>query len=263
MHISRLQILSLATIALLTGSCKKESNDHSDVTFTNQMSEKVTLDIYSSEKDYAGNSNIMLRKVLSPNENTILPGSTFKSGSAYFMDWYTNDLKHHNWFNDNYPVASTATQVKFTPVAGNNTYYIKPQAAAGARSVFLKGGISSSRWTAVGVYAYSKNTGYVSYWDNLSPKERFREVTVNKNFTINYSYQNESGNVITENADFRVHATEQAYIEIMDASKQADGYMATGRLPAQDGSEYLSSSDDSLMALLPHSDYYFLMVRTQ
>src|SRR5688572_20985842 len=85
MHTVRLHILCLSFLAIAAGSCKKDPKDNTEVTFTNQTSEKVTLDIYVSENDYGSNSNVMLRKVLSPNENTLLPGSTFNSGGTFYM----------------------------------------------------------------------------------------------------------------------------------------------------------------------------------
>lgn len=251
---------TLAVICLLMGSCKKEGKDNTEVSFTNQLSEKVTLDIYVSADDYAKSNNVMLRKVLAPNENTTLPGNTFANGTTYYMDWYSDNFYYNNWFNDTYPVGTS--RVTFKPVPGNNTYYIKQEFAGSARSIYLANNAASSKWSTVNVYAYSKNTGYVSHWQNLTPQEKYREVTVNKNFTVIYNHQNESGKIITDMIDFKVHNSKEAYIELMDANMQTVGYMITGKLPASDGSEYISNSPDSVMALFPDSDFLFLMVRS-
>lgn len=261
MNQSRIMVLLLASTFLFAESCKKKEDDNTDVTFTNQLSEKVTLDIYSSADDYAKGNNLVLRKVLSAKENTILPGSTFAAGSSYYMDWYSDGMQYNNWFNDKFPVGGST--VAFKPVPGSNTYYMKTEFANHARATFLPGNAVSSKWTAVNVYAYSKTTGYISYWQNLSPQEKYREVTVNKNFTATYNHQNTDGKIVTDVIDFKVHASTEGYIELMDANMQSLGSMVTGNLPASDGSEYTSTSVDSVMALFPDSDYSFLMVKSQ
>lgn len=262
MNLQRLTALAVAVV-IFGSSCKKEKNENRDVTFANQLSEKVTLDIYSSEKDYAANGNVVLRKVLPAGENTIIPGSTFADGATYYMDWYSDDYYYHNWFNDALP-ANTNSQVAFKPEPGNNTYYMQPMASGNARKTFLPGESVSSKWTAVNVYLYSKNTGYVSYWQQLTSQERFREITVNKDFKGTYRHQDSSGSILTETMDFMVHNSKEAYIEFRDVNKQILGSAVAGRLPSEDGTEYISSSTDSVMIQFPDKEsFYFLMTKGQ
>jgi hypothetical protein len=261
MYQSRITILTILLFVMTAGSCKKEDKDNTDVTFTNNLSEKVTLDIYASEEDYASGNNRLLRKTLNAQENTVLPGNTFKTGQTYYMDWYSDKYYYHNWFNDNYPVGKS--KVMFKPVPGNNTYYFNHESSGGARAVFLQDNKTSSRWTAVTAFTHSSSTGYIDYWSQLSADERYREVTVNKNFKVLYSHKDNTGKLLNDEISFMVHNTKEPYIEMMDASSQSAGSLILGSLPSADGSEHISESQDSLMALFPDSDFYFLMVRSQ
>jgi hypothetical protein len=246
----------LALTCLFLDSCRKKEKDNTEVTFVNSVNAQVTLDIYKNATDYSNAAPVMLRKSLQPNESTILPGSTFAAGQTYYMDWYTDDYRYNNWFNDNY--SQGQVQVAFKPVAGNNTYYLRPQFKNINRIVYLNKTANSTKWKAIG--AYTKSTEYIAMWSLLPEHERFRELTLKKGFTASYDYKNTSGTVVTDQLDFFVHNSERAYIEFVK-NGQTEGQMISGELPTGTPPNYTSTATDTIMALLPNSDYYFMMVR--
>lgn len=257
---NRIYIIFLTLLCLTTAfGCKKPTKENTDVTFVNHLSKKVTLDIYSSFNDYAKGTNILLRKTLSGNEKTIIEGSNFKTGATYYMDWYTDDMKSNNWFNDAYP--STGTKVAFSPKVGGNTYYIESGYGGPGRSTFLSLATNSSSWRAVNAYLYSGSTGYVSYWNMIPETEKYHIITVSKDFKALYNHKNGDGTIVTDNIDVNVHNFENAYIEFMDITGNSIGSLMGGKSPLGAPPEYKTSSTDTVMALLPNSDYYFLMIK--
>jgi hypothetical protein len=257
MHNLRILIIAILFGVIFT-ACKKSSKDNTDVTFVNNVSKDVTVDIYSNIEDYTSNANVFLRKVLQPGEKSILPGNTFKTGQTYYMDWYTDDYYYTNWFNDTYSVGNTSVAIK--PVTNNNTYYCNPEFQGTGRITFLNKTASSTVWRAVGAYTEG-SSGYIAHWNDLNANEQYREVTVSKNFTAQYNYKDASGNIVTNQLSFMVHNSKDAYIEFMGADGKSQGYISAGRLPTSTKPEYASTATDSVMAYLPNSDLYFLMVR--
>ena len=257
MHNIRIAIAAILFFSAIA-ACKKDDKDYSDVTFVNNVSKEVTLDIYDAADKYASSTGVFLRKTLQPGEKAILPGNTFAKNQTYYMDWYTDDYYYTNWFNDNYSVGNT--QVAIKPVTGNNTYYVNPQFQGNSRIVFMNKTGTSSTWRAVGAYAEYQG-GYVPHWTDLDANGQYREVIVNKDFIAKYNYKDNSGNVITEDLAFKVHNSKDAYIEFMTADNKSLGSMIAGRLATSSKPNYTSTATDSVMAYLPNSDYYFLMVR--
>lgn len=248
----------LFILLLSLGSCKKKSNDYTDVTFVNQLDKKVTLDIYRSMDDYNAGTPVLLRKTLAANEKLILPGNTFTAGAAYYMDWYTDDLYRSNWFNDNY--AQPGAQVMFTPRVGSNTYNISKGLQGNNRAAYLNGG-SNTSWVAIDAYSYSAATGYISYWSHFSNFEKYHQIKINKNFIANYSYRDTTGKTITTDLAFKVQNSEDPYIEFMDNGGSSLGSMFGGKLPTSTPPDYTSHAVDTVLALFPNSPYYFMMVR--
>lgn len=257
---NRKHIILLTLLCLIAGwGCKKKPKDNTEVTFVNRLSKKVTLDIYKSFDDYSNGTNVMLRKTISANEKSIIPGSSFNIGSTYYMDWYTDDLKNNNWFNDAYP--STGTKIAFAPKPGGNTYYIEPGYGGPGRKTFLDVSTNTTSWRAVNAYLFSSSTGYVSYWGMITENERYQRITVLKNFKAAYNHKRGDGTSVTDSMDVKVHNFENAYIEFMDLSGQSLGSLSGGKSPAGTPPDYATSSTDSVIALLPNSDYYFLMIK--
>lgn len=240
-------------------SCKKKTTDNTDVTIVNRIDKSVTVSIYPTMDDYNNTTNVVVRKVIPANSNEIISANTLAAGKTYYMDWHTDNYYQTNWFNDKYPQAGA--QVAITPVPGNNTYYTEPSFAGNARTIYLAKSGSSSRWHAVNAYMYSQSTGYVSFWSSLSANERFQEVTIHKNFIADYNHKNASGTTVTDYLPFKVMRTEDAYIEFKASGDSSLGQMVSGMLPTAAAPSYKSSSKDTVLALLPNSDYYFMMVR--
>lgn len=259
MYRSRILLSALLLSAVAIGGCKKEEKDLSEITLTNNLSEKVTMDVYASFEDYAGNKSPLMRKTLEAGGNTVLPGGTLNDGTTYYMDWYTDDYFYNNWFNDKYPVGKA--RIEFKPQPGSNTYYFSHDNSGKARSVFLRTG-TSSRWTAINAYTNSATDGYVAVWQSISPDERYRDITVKKDFTVNYTYKNSAGTT-TDDLAFMVHNTKDAYIELMNSYGESAGSLIGGELPAPDGGVYKTETSDTVLALFPDSEYYYLMVRSQ
>lgn len=253
--------LTLLMAATVSFGCKKKGTDNTDVTFVNQLSKEVVLTIYPSAGDYNNATNPAQRKVIPANDKLIIPGNSFNTGQTYYMDWYTDDLQQSNWFNDNY--AQPGVQVAFTPKPGSNTYYTNPAYKGISRITFLATDDKFSRWHAVNAFLYSGSTGYVSQWSSMTDLEKFREITVHKNFTADYSYKNAPGNPTTDNIAFKVMPSEHAYIEFMDSKGNSAGSMVSGTLPTAAAPDYKAITRDTVMALFPNSEYSFMMVRDQ
>jgi len=241
-----------AFLAIVTG-CKKNDTTR-DYNFTNNINKVVTLDIYTSAEDYAHNTNVMLRKTLQPNETTTLAASTFKSGSTYYMDYYTDDFVYNNWFNINFPADGTSPVIH--PSSSNTAFYVKPDFHNANRVAFLKGNQDSTHWVAIGAYLESNN-GYVDEWASLGNNGQYRELTVRKDFNASYSYKDASGNIQVDTLGFLVHNANVPYLEFVNAAGVSQGSMIGSQFPDNPN----STATDRMMVLLPNSEMYFLMVR--
>jgi len=255
MSTSRL-ILFFALIAFV--SCKKKKADDT-ISFNNRLDKQVTVTVYPTMTDYANNTNPVMRKVVKGGEILTLPANSLVSGRTYYMDWYTDDFYTNNWFNDAFP--QPYTQVAFTPSNNNSSFYFDPGFTGYARKTYLATNDLFSNWHAVNAYMEDTSEGYHSFWSTMSENERYKTITVTKGFNAFYSYKNALGTMVTDTLNFKVHRTEEAYIEFMNSKGQTLGSMATGRLPTGVAPDYKSSSKDSVLAYLPNSDYYFLMVK--
>ncbi len=253
------KIIVALLCAAAIASCKKSTNDNTDVTIVNRVDKSVTVSIYPTMDDYNNATNAVVRKVVGANANEVISGNMFTPGKTYYMDWHTDSYYQTNWFNDKYP--QSGAQVAITPVAGNNTYYTEPSFTGNARTVYLSKSASSTKWHAVNAYMYSQSTGYVSFWSNLSVNERYHEVTIHKNFIADYNHKNSSGTTLTDYLPFKVMRTDEAFIEFKASGDSSLGQMVSGTLPTAPPPSYRSNSKDTVMALLPNSDYYFMMVK--
>ncbi|HLO71643.1 MAG TPA: hypothetical protein VK167_12275 [Flavipsychrobacter sp.] len=251
-------IAALLCAAVLI-SCKKKTTDNTDITIVNRIDKSVTVSIYPTMDDYNNATNVVVRKVVGASSNEIIPGNTLTAGKTYYMDWHTDNYYQTNWFNDKYP--QSGSQVAITPVPGNNTYYTEPSFTGNARTVYLAKNGTSSKWLAVNAYMFSSRTGYVSFWSNLSANERYHEITIHKNFIADYSHKNSAGTTVTDYISFKVMRTEDAFIEFKASGDSSLGQMISGTLPTAAPPTYKSNSKDTVMALLPNSEYYFMMVR--
>lgn len=247
----------LMCCGLFVTSCRKK-NDHTDVTFVNQVNKIITLDIYSSAADYNMGTNRLIRKALQPNEVLVMSKDLLASGKTYYADWYDDDHYYNNWFNELYMPKEAFTV--FKPVPGSNTYYLKNSFKGKAAISFLNND-TATRWKAMDVFVGNHNIGYTSIWSQLQDYEKYREVVIHRNFIADYSYKNVSGSIVTQQYNINVHNTEDAYIEFMNTAEVSDGYMQGGFLPTSTQPNYTSSSIDTVMGLLPASDYTFMMVR--
>lgn len=241
----------LVYFTLLTG-CKKDTVR--DYSITNNINKVVTLDIYTSAVDYANNSNLVMRKTLQPNETTTLAASTFKSGSTYYMDYYTDDFGYNNWFNLNFPADGT-TPV-FHPSSSNTAFYVKPDYHNANRAAFLNGNQTSTTWVAIGAYL-EDNNGYVDEWASLGSNGQYRQLTIRKDFNAIYSYKDASGNTQADTLSFLVHNANVPYLEFINGAGVNQGSMIGSQFPDKPS----GTSTDSMMVLLPNSEMYFLMVR--
>lgn len=251
-------IAALFCTTVLLG-CKKKTTDNTDITIVNRVDKSVTVSIYPTMDDYNNATNVVVRKVIAASSNEVIPGNTLVAGKTYYMDWHTDNYYQTNWFNDKYP--QSGAQVAITPVPGNNTYYTEPSFSGNARTIFLAKSATSTKWHAVNAYMYSQSTGYVSFWNNLSANERTHEITIHKNFIADYSHKNSSGASVTDYLPFKVMRTDDAFIEFRASGDSSLGQMVSGTLPTGMPPSYKSNSKDTVMALLPNSDYYFMMVR--
>lgn len=256
---NKIYALALGALIAFSGCSKKEGKDNTALTFNNRVNKDVVLSVYRSMGDYGNNVNPLVRKVLKGGTVTTIPASEIPLGKTYYMDWHTDDYYYSNWFNDMYP--QNGAQVAFLPSEGNNTYFIESTFTGYARQAFLKTDDLSSKWRAVDAYLVSASTGYVSFWGSMSEAEKYKELTVHKNFTADFTYRNGSGQTTTDKLNFKVHRLNDPYIEFMSAEGASLGYISAGKLPTGTPPEYRAETRDTMMALFPNSDYYFMMVR--
>lgn len=260
MRIYNIIVLSLMALASITSGCKKEGIDNTTVTIVNRLNVPVTVDFYATESDYENNSNLYNRVSIEANDNLSLPGSTFEEGQTYYMDWYSADYYYNNWFNDDYPV--TGARVSIKPEPSNNTYYLEPGYNGLARKTFLRGNGTETKWIAIGAYLFSDVNGYTNEWDNITVNERYRQITLHKGFIADYISKDATGAIVTQNLEFMVHETQDAYIEFKGSnSDMSAGNMLGGKLPGGIPPEYKSSATDTVMALFPGNDHLYMMIR--
>lgn len=239
----------------VTSGCKK-GNDHTDVTFVNHINKTITMDIYGTMDDYTESKNRIMRKVLQYNEVLVMTKEELPPHKTYYADWYDDNHYYNNWFNDvSKPERSF---VSFTPVPGANTYYLEPDTKGNAPAIFLDNTGSRTSWKAVDAFQGSHTSTYVSVWNDLTENERVHEISVRKDFTALYSYIDQAGAPATKTYEFKVHNFESAYIELLNSD---NSYLQAGFLPTSTKPGYVSSSTDSIMALLPTSEYYFMLVK--
>lgn len=252
-----LMIVSL--LVTLIASCKKDGKDNSAITLVNRIDQSITYDVYTSYDDYVNNTNVYERITIQPNEKLVLENSKVTSGNTYYVDWYSDDFYYSNWFNDE--AVFDTKRVQISPTPGNNTYYTEPSYRSPNRLSFLNGSGTQTGWIAIGAYLYSKSTGYSNQWDNISINDRYRRVTVDKDFSAIYEHKDESGNLFTENLNFIVHQSEVPYIQFQDALGANAGNMTGGALPSGTPPEYKSSATDTVLALFPDNEYLYLMIK--
>ncbi len=242
-------------LLLATHGCKKE-NEHTDVTLINHINTPITFDIYGSKDDYNEGKNRIMRKVLQYNEVLVMTKEELPANKTYYADWYDDNHFYNNWFND----ASKPERafVAFTTTPGKNTFYIEPDTKGNAKTVFLDKTGTSTNWKAVDAFQGSAATTYVSVWNDLTENERVHEVSVRKDFTALYSYLDTLGTPNTKTYEFKVHNADMGYIELLNSN---GSYLQAGSLPVSTKPGYVSTSTDSIMALLPTSDYYFMLVK--
>lgn len=251
-----LAIVFLFSCLLVTMyGCKKE-NDHTDVTFVNHINAPITLDIYGSKDDYNENKNRIMRKVLQYNEVLVMPNEELPANKTYYADWYDDNHFYNNWFND--ATKPERAFVAFTTTPGKNTFYIEPDTKGNAKTVFLDKTATRTAWKAVDAFQGSAATTYVSVWNDLTENERVHEITVRKDFTALYSYMDSVSGPSTKTYEFKVHNADMGYIELLNSNTS---YLQAGFLPTSTKPGYVTTSTDSIMALLPTSDYYFMMVK--
>lgn len=244
--------------AMAWQGCKKSFDDKA-VTIVNQLDVPVTFDLYETAEDYNANGNVLKREVIAGGQKLVIPGNMFSDGHTYYMDWYSEDYYYTNWFNDNYPLG-TETKVRISPKVGANTYYLKPDSKNRNRISFLKGDRYQTVWTAVGAYLYSGSTGYIDQWQSIGADARYRQIVVNKDFSLQYTRKNDAGVNVTDGMEFMVHQSEVPYIEFKPKDG-GTGSMVGGKNPMAAPPAYQSYALDTVMAQFPDHDCYFMMVR--
>jgi len=95
----------------------------------------------------------------------------------------------------------------------------------------------------------------------MDVNERYRSVTIKKDFKAEHIRKNAAGTIITENFEFMVQQTEVPYIEFKTSDGQVAGNMTGGKLPVAAPPDYKSNSVDTIMALFPDNELIFMMVR--
>lgn len=257
--LSAAMILLVALLSLQ--ACKKKKFEREKITIVNQLGVGAMVEIYSNEADYANATNPIASKYIPADEVYEIDGGTFTEGNTYYMDWYSDDYYYSNWYNDDFPI-SGKQRVRISPSAsGARVYYMEQNQKGFNRSAFLKGNSNKTNWIAVDAYLYSASTGYLSQWSNLTQAERYRTITINKDFTANYNRRGANGNPIAKDLEFIVHEANVPYIEFISMQGLTAGSMTGGELPTAPPPDYKSSSLDTVMALFPDNDVYFMMVR--
>lgn len=253
-------ILLLTLMVIGAGSCKKKGIDKTITTIVNKIDQRITLDLYETAEAYGSNGTVKERFVIEPGQNLYIPGGTFEEGKVYYIDWYSEDYYHNNWYNDDYPVTGVG-RVRISPEPTKNTYYLEPGYKGQARKAFIKGDGTETSWIAVGAYLYSSSKGYSNQWSVLSVDERYRQITIKKDFTATYMHKDGDGKLMTTSLPFMVQQSETPYIEFKNSVGGIAGNMIGGKSPAGTPPEYKTNSIDTVMALFPDNEYIFMMIR--
>jgi len=178
MHKNKILIALLAFCTLLI-SCKPE--DVKTFTFTNELPQQVTVNIYNTEADYLGNKNMVYSGTVDASGKLDVPYSVFKSGAVqYYIDWYSADYEYSNW-NEFY-----TTTFKLTPTE-NGSYTISPENnyIGLLRKIMLNGNGTGSTWKTTG--SFDNN----AFWNSLSEENRAYEFVFDKSVSVAVTTKNQ------------------------------------------------------------------------
>lgn len=214
---------------ILVAACKKDKNSTpsanvlqgttgtvivGNLSFTNNLNVRVTIDIYDSSADYYvrfHQSQPKLRLTANPNTTVVLPKDSFQQNHKYYYDWYTDDLAITSMhiYDDSFLVKTTKCErlrdsffyclpfiydstkaIVQVPVNGKPQTYRRILAQAQSWITGLH------NWQAAD--AYDKQTGQ-SVWASLGTAQKQEEsFYLSQGFT---GVHNHKGWILTKMAD--------------------------------------------------------------
>ncbi len=256
LRLKALVIMAFTGILGITAGCKKtEAPDPHESVFVNQNEVPIHLRVYGSFEDYVHAGPPVWETRMEPLGKVQVPAASLPTGKTYYIDWFSEDYSIHNWFN------SQGLFPTIHPNPTENFYDLSRNLRGPARLTFLHGSGNASRWRAVDKLLFSSSLGFVSYWDSATVMDKNRIVDVRKDFTATYRFVNDQLKPDSLNLNIIVYRSETAYIEFQNEVGENMGSMIGGRLPSGQAPDYTVHSTDSLLALFPDSEFYYLMVR--
>lgn len=237
-------------------ACKKtpKADPHESV-FVNQHNESIFVRVYDNWEAYVQSGAPVWETQLGPLGKIHVSADDLPSSKTYYIDWFSADYTLHNWYN------SQGLFPRIHPEPGANSFDLSRELKGSARQTFLNGSGNHSRWKAVDKLLYSSSLGFASYWDTATAIDKHRFVEVHKDFTARYRFLNPQGVEDSLVMDIVVQTHAVPMLEFIGEAGQNLGSLVGGRLPSGTGPDYYSASTDSVLALFPDSEFYYLMVK--
>lgn len=176
-YISGMYRIILPMLLLLSiAACKKDPETKDiplqDFTFSNRLTESVTVDIYSKTDDYNNAANPMMTFKIDAQGKHTIPGSSFTKGQEYYTDWYTDGYTVSNWpYNAEHSRYSPELNHMTIMPSKNSSYIIYDYPA---EQVLRK--------------ALINNNGTQTTWQTLNtPPNETITLTFARNHTVSYT----------------------------------------------------------------------------
>jgi hypothetical protein len=153
-------------------------HNYGTYTFVNPTTNKLNVTVYKSLNAYATDSNNVTKFSITPN-GTYTATGVIDSGVKYYFDCYSDSYSYHNWSDSLFFIYSFVFYKKtdsLHPVLLNNIY----------RTMLLKNTSLSTKWVAVNALDATLTN---SVWSQLPFYQKYYQITVNKDFSVNYTIQ--------------------------------------------------------------------------
>lgn len=173
-------VLLLLIIAALGCSKNPTSGDVESLVLANPYNERMFINIYPDLQTYYGDTGSYRYTVAANSELTVLD-PPFTAGTTYVVDWYNTDYTISNW--------GRSGGMDFTPNGGNRDTYTLPQGAEysnSPRAIWLRGG-TRTEWQAVDVLGKSRDGGFISIANFLTPEQRYFNIKMRKDLMATYA----------------------------------------------------------------------------
>lgn len=174
-------LFACLSAALCLAACSKDDNKEPapyefqlKIQRNNTDITPVNIRIYKTQDDYNNAANVYFAgKTDVQTGRCQIPLDTLEKDREYFVDWYTDDYRNHNWNRDNFPV-------KITLRTNEKTGYYQSIGGGfedSVRILYLNGGDKlESVWNAIGATEYGNDV-----WNQLPAYKKSVRITLRRN----------------------------------------------------------------------------------